>query len=416
MPAQPQPRRIPPETPYFIWPTPDNRDVIIWMEKSADLASNKKWQLGEKYPDIIHYPNHKLIHVTAEDEDKWFKWYYMTERADQDEYNWSFTKADIGGTNFDAVERTYVTLRSEFDPDTPAMGDAMPDVPSGLFSGTYVLAKRSEQRGDKEMDGLFVAEKRTYVKKVPLVQNDYDEMFGGNLHSTQTLYYATEIVPTADANLDSDSDASTDPQPMTAAELFLDGENAFWGLQSDGLMRQGRQLTAEWYLITERQVVPTEFALHGRSFQSTVDYSWPGVLAGVHVDIWELRRGGSQNYTSPIWSKEAYKGPCKAQVVQRFYVDAPIVTQPNVMRSLPINVQNPFYGIHIGPTLHGAFNWTCSSGSNHPVFKYIVATYPCAETTPVDWPPSILEADTVHPFRGGFLRITTTAYPPVFTP
>jgi hypothetical protein len=191
MPTGIQPRQITPNTPFFIWPTPDKRDLIIWEERSATLESNKVWQYGDRHPNQ-KFPNHVLIHVTAEDGNKNFRWYWMSQRTDEDQWNWKFSKADLGGKKFDSVERTYVVLREKFDADVPAIGSLMPDAPEGKFIGSYVLADRIEQPGDKEIDGLFVVEKRVYIKRVVMSQNDYDATFGGNLRSTQTLYYTGE--------------------------------------------------------------------------------------------------------------------------------------------------------------------------------------------------------------------------------
>lgn len=358
-------------------------------------------EYGTPHPNAERYPDHKLCHAEPSDEqgETWHFW-YINERTAQDAYNWEFSKADIGGTNFDAVVRTYVSLREDFTPDTPAMGATMPSTPTGVFSGTFVLAERKETRSDDpKIDSLFVIDRHTYVKKVAFIQNDYDEAFGKNLQATQTLYYSTEIVT-----------GST-----TAAALFADGTNAYWGLQSSGIAREGKQLTAQWYVITARQVVPSSMLSPGRTYLTTVDYSWPGVVSDVLTNTWERREGGQDQYAIPIFSKEAYRGPCKGSVTETWSSTAPTPGTPNVMLPLPLDLACPFFGHHIEPTLHVGMVRTISTGTAHPIYKYTVGTFTFPATKPVQWPTSIVKSDEVQPFRGGYLRTIVTAWPPDYT-
>lgn len=398
----PRPRSPAPRIdPVFLWPTPEEADFLFYVEKNGDLPVNKTWEYGSAYFDPLKYPDHKLVYVAPQTEDKWSRWFYAAERVREDEYNWEFTQADIGGAKFDSVRRTYVTLRESFTPLLPAMGSTMANTPEDKFSGTYVLAEKAQQRiGDKELDSLFVIETRTYVKKTTLIANDFDEAFGGMLQTSQTLYYLGEVV--------------TGVQTIEA--LMADPTDVYWGLQSSGVVREGRQLTANWYLVTSRAVVPEPFATSGRTYDTTEDYFWPAVLSTINVQSWQRQDGGFQRYLEPVYSKEAYRGPCKAQVVETFDVNPPTVTEPNVMRPLPISIQTPYFGVSIGPTLHDDYTLSFTNGTTDPIFVYTVASYPIGATSPVDWPASILASDTVTPLRGGYLRRQITVYPPTYTP
>jgi hypothetical protein len=153
---------------------------------------------GTAHPNTARWPDHKLVFAKERPEPEsvgTFDFYYAADRANQDSYNFSHTEADIGGTRFDAVSRTYVTPRASFTPNTPAMGATMPNVPASLFTGTYVLAEKRQARiGEQELDALYVAETHVYVKRCNIVQLGVDSMNGKVLTSTSTLYYASEVV------------------------------------------------------------------------------------------------------------------------------------------------------------------------------------------------------------------------------
>lgn len=195
---------------------------------------------GTAHPDTTRWPNHKLVHVEQADEQgQHDKYFYLAERANQDDYNWAFSNADIGGTKFDAVTRTYITLRSGFSSTTPAMGASMPDTPTGKFSGTHVLAERKQIRSeDPKIDSLFVVEERTYVKKVTLTEIEPEESGIPNKKET-TLYYRGEVVTGS----------------STVEALFAEPTNAYWLTDADGFGRVGEQLSEDWFAVTFGKII-----------------------------------------------------------------------------------------------------------------------------------------------------------------
>ena len=613
-----------------IYSTPSISDVIFYERLDTKLPTYRKPPpYGTPHVDTINYPNHVFVYVKPADETGWEDWYYAAIRNNQDEYNFEFTQADIGGTQFDAVARTYIIPRSEFDPGTPEVGSLMPDAPTGKFGASdYVLASRKQERiGDSQLDSIFVAERRVYVRRVTMTQNDFDEAFGGVLTARQTLYYTGEtvtwnnrqkesitvsggtppaaaatnvlilsVVPedgdtitfgdtlttftfrdapapptdiqragsvaetsvniasainnysalsstavvadngilftaktagtagnsiavssdfTEESNVwqddlftgglnggggnvtlgvvatgfsqsvtvaiaSGDSSATvaakirdaaaansaiaskfivtseeskvffefkvpapTDSffnvslsipstggttginpvatsavvtaggtQSATVDELFADPSHPFWGLQSNGIAREGKQLTASWYAISERAVVPESFALNGRSYTTTRDYTWPAVLSGIRVEDWELRAGGYNRYVTPLYKHETYSGPCRAFVQETFYTSAPTVVVPQVMLPLPILLATPVLSYREGPTLHNAISLSLSTGTGHPQYRYTAGVYSFPATNFTDWPASIVAADEVQPVRGGYIRSRMTIYRP----
>ena len=634
--TNPQPRSPAPQhDPVFIWPTPNKEDYLFWVEKNGDLPKNKEFTYGDPHPDTGRYPNHKLVFVSPQTTDKWSRWFYASDRINEDEYNWEFTDADLGGAKFPAVRRTYLTKRVDFNPTSPTQGAAMPNVPAGLFGtgsgspsvvSTYVLADRQQTRtGENEFDSLYVTEVLTYIRRETMTQNDFDEALGGNLRTVQTLYYRGEsvsgggtaqvekltfsggvtvgvaaskaltitdnpsdsetvvingttftfkttagaspdvqigtdvaatqaelvsvvnaagtggtlsgfvanvatythgtigtggnaiaisetmagasnawaggatflsggvnsgagnitvtftaatglagspvsvVVPVDEGDSLSDianrvavaladsgviyakalpstsgatvsltyrikeADSPSDSLAATVGStglsavgssvegvaasdtienLFADSSNSFWGLQGDFTEREGNQLTVNWFAVSSKQIVPSDFVLKGRSYLTVENFTWPSVLNSIKVDVWPRNEGGADMYTRPYFSKESYRGPCSALVQETFFTKPPPVSAPKVMMPLPIDLATPFFSLNIAPCLHGALNISITSGTEHPIYDYTGGVYSYPATTPTSWPSSIVASDEVRPFRGGYMRTKVTIYPP----
>jgi hypothetical protein len=244
------------------FPTPNVNDILFFETVDADRIGTEVPEYGTKHPDYKKWPDHRLVHVeAADDQNRYYRYYYVADQIEQDDDNWSYSEADIGGTKFDAVSRDYVIRRSEFNPELPEMGSAMPDIPSGKFDGVYVLAERKQvPLNDKILNGLYVVEQRVYVKKVPLTRFDFDEFFKTTNETKQILYYRKEV-----------------PEGETASieDLLGDPNNDYWGMNS-GIVRTAQQLSDNWFAVTEQEVVKcfsSEFGedLQGEARKSILD-------------------------------------------------------------------------------------------------------------------------------------------------
>lgn len=327
--------------------------------------------------------------------------YFAAPRENQDTYNWESVKADIGGQKFDAVQRTYVIERSAYDLNSPAMGAAMPDVPVGKFDtpSGYILALKQQQRLGKEFDSWFVIETRTYVRKTTITQVGADPLNGRPLSTITTIYHKDEIVTGA----------------VSASALFADTSNSYWGTQSNGFARTGRQISAEFYEIVNEQVVAVTGGGVVNDYFTTEDFYWPAVYEGVRMYTYTLKRGGTETYAEPYNSKEAYRGPCKARVEVLWSASEHTVDPPEVMMPLPISVNTPFFAFNVGPSLHTSGYFNVVTG-NHP--KYALNAGIAAEweeTSPTDWPATVRAVDEQRPYRGGWLRTRITIYQPEFS-
>ena len=385
--------------------TPVVGDILVSATKEYQRKDLPDYgtPMSEMFSAAPSFKDHVFVYAEPQQNQREdvYTCYFAAPRKNQDEYNWEAVKADIGGTEFDAVQRTYVILRSEYDANSPAMGSAMPDVPAGKFTtpSGFILAVKRQQRLGKELDSWFVVETRTYVKKVTISSIGADPLNGRPLVSIRTIYHKDEVVT-----------GST-----TAAQLFADPTNAYWGTQSNGYARSGRQLSAEFYEIINEQVVAVDGSGVVNDYFTTEDFYWPAVYQGVRLYDYTLRRGGVEVYAEPYFSKEAYRGPCKARVEVMWSSTKHAVSVPEVMQPLPIAVNTPFFSFSVGPSLHTAGSFNVVTGQ-HP--KYALNAGVAAEweaTTPTDWPAAVRAADEQRPYRGGWLRTRVTIYQPTFS-
>lgn len=381
--------------------TPVVGDVLF--SELRDCTKENVPPYGTPHPDRRKWPNHKLVFVSEGETEREgvMRFHYAADREAQDDYNFAYSKADIGGVKFDSVVRSYVFPRADFLAEDVAAGDLMPDTPAGVFPEEYILTERIERPiGQQELASLYIAEDRTYIRRTTLTQRDYDEAFGGVLLTVQTLHYLTETF-------------EVDGADLTIAALFSDDDSPFWDLQTDGTVREGRQLSSNWYALTTRNVVPRNFALSGRSYSTNIDYSWPAVLALLETDIWNLRAGGSDNYVRPVYAKNAFRGPCYATVTETFHVAVPTTEVPFSFLPLPIAISTPFVQFRDEASLHTAKSFTVSTGFNHPVYRNTGGTFSFDATNEVDWPTKpILASEEVRPLRGGYLKTRVLVHPP----
>jgi hypothetical protein len=410
LPENPTPPRSPAPhiDPVFIWPTPSKAEFLFFVERNGDLPENKRWAYGDPYKDAVRYPDHKLVFVSPQSTDKWSRWYYVSDRVNQEDYNWDHSTADLGGRKFNAITRTYFTPRASYDPLAPVPGDAMPDVPASLFSG-YIFVAKEQREADENLNPLYVFEVRTYIKRSTITQLGVDTLNGRALSSTETLYYATEVVTGA----------------TTAEALFAAPTNTYWGLQTDGTQRSGQQLSDHWYAITSEMIIAGTFSsdedpdLDGivevDEYETTENYYWPPVLNQLEFLDWVRNDGGTDIYPAIRFEPEGYNGPCLATVTRKWRKTAfSDIAVPDQFLPTRVYYASPFFTLNIPECLHVEIFAQCDIGSGDPVYtansgskRYFTATNYTV------WPNSMTAVDEQAPFRGGFIRTTVEIAKPV---
>ena len=430
---------------------------------------------GDPHPNANKFPNFKLAFIkNADDQQGQFQyWYYVKDRSEQDKYNWEFQAAGASNPLYDTVVRTYVLPRygtgsngalgdsqtggvDVFDEALPAINSAMPTTIHDPFgqglgptaAGTisdstdsnYVLFEKKQVRsGDDTLDSLYVVEKRIYVKKIPIRRTDIDSQFDTPLKSKETLWYKDETIYKTTAFGSTDTRSS---MGVTTAALFKRNEvpDDFFGTfqhtndndsqsgadsREVGILREGRQLTDNWYAVAEREVMKSSSTTGlVKSYTTYQNYTWPAVVDRIKDENWSRRDGGSDTIVYPIYKKGSYSGPTKVLVeifwrVSAYSVGtsktgtASEIATINPMLPEPMVFKTPIATVSVPPTLHSQIITRATTGTDHPVYNYIGTTWVFNATNYTDWPDSLVISDSQRPFRGGYLRERITAYKPV---
>jgi len=451
--------------------------------RSATEDSDRNPHIGQTYgtphPDGVKFKDFKLALIkNADDEQGQFQyWFYVKDRSEQDKYNWEFQAA--GGANplYDTVVRTYVIPRygsdadgavggsqtkgeHVFDESIPAINSAMPTTTYDPFGGglgssasredtSYVLFEKKQVRsGEETLDSLYVIEQRIYVKKVPIRRTDVDSEFDTPLKSKETLWYKDDTIYKTTSFKKStsvDDDDARSSMSVTTEAIFTRNEvpDDFFGTflypntndsqsgddaREVGILREGRQLTDNWYAVAEREVMKVDAAGDDmflvKSYTTYQNYTWPAVLQYIADENWTRRDGGVDTIVYPVYKKGAYSGPTKVKVELFWRVDAFVGTgtsktgsatdlaRINPMLPEPCVFQTPIATVNVPPTLHEQILVSATTGNSHPVYDYIGTRWLFNATNYTDWPDNLVIADSQRPYRGGYLREKVTAYKP----
>tara|TARA_R100001129_G_scaffold157018_1_gene120335 strand:+ start:42 stop:1589 length:1548 start_codon:yes stop_codon:yes gene_type:complete len=479
--------------------TPKVADLVVVerVDSSKNVnsaATADDTAYGTAHPDTTRFPNFNLALIkNGDDEQGQFQdWYYVKDRADQDDYNWEFQAAGAGNPRFDTVVRTYVTLRSAFNESTPDIGNTTYGMPSGdvnitpfdadvadsggvTYDNDYVLFEKKQTRsGDETLDSLYVVEQHVFVKRVTIRSVDADKQFSGSgaigtptkpyggLVSKETLFYKNQqVVATIDFK---DNDGGTDSPGVdnttyrvngahsengiaeyvfSDAEAYYDQVNVnpdgitgsislsdkhpFWGVDSFGVMREGKQLSDNWYALSERMVVITNSNGLVAEYFTNQNMGWPAVFSNLYATVWNRRDGGKHTNVYPVYKREAYNGPTKTKV-QIYWRKAPFKEPDTVddtdvntlcllkpMEPMEMEFVTPNWRVKTKPSLHDNVTVTYTNGTEDPVWNYggYKATWKATNYT--EWPSTIVISDSQEAFRGGYLRTKVTAYKPNIT-
>ena len=185
---KPRPRTPAPRVdPVLLWPTPERKDLLFFVERNGDLPQNQNWKFGDPFEDRIKYPDHKLVHVSPQTVDKWSRWYFASNRINEDEYNYEAGWETVGGILVPSVKRSYIVPRSSYNPDYPTIGSEMPRNPENIsqqgfkFDEGYILHISRQVRTDQELDSSYVAVELVYIKPVEAIGKEY-----GNIVTRRT--------------------------------------------------------------------------------------------------------------------------------------------------------------------------------------------------------------------------------------
>jgi hypothetical protein len=185
------------------YPTPSLVDVLIWEYRDSTLPKNKNPEYEVTTPTQGDWPNHKLVYITPANEDGLEKWWYVADRANQDDYNWEIGPGE-------QLFRTYVIPRGTYlqrpdDTDSsdvvedeflfPPAGSASPDV---LFTH-YCFADDTVVEAPEELRSTYIVIRRRFLRPLT-VDIRWDENFERYLRITKEIIPRTEETPAIESD------------------------------------------------------------------------------------------------------------------------------------------------------------------------------------------------------------------------
>lgn len=153
-------------------PTPNIEDLILKLEKPARGAELPPTDYGIPHDDP-RYPDHKLAKIVPDGTGTTETWYYVADRAGQDDYNYAITFSG-DNENYPIYTRTYILLRLGYTPLDHLTQDP------GNGQCLLVSEKMADSTGVAELDSLYVKVTRVFeVLPGPwLPFTRYDENLG----------------------------------------------------------------------------------------------------------------------------------------------------------------------------------------------------------------------------------------------
>lgn len=430
------------------YPTPVISDVLFY-ETGIDLSLDRYADIryGTPHPDKEQWPHHFVVDIQPDPQrgDESYVVFYAAKRQDQEKYAWEHSKANLGGNKYDSVTRSYVELRQEFNPDSPALGSTMPDVPSGKFDASeFILVARDQYRvserakrgqstiGSAELDAMFVVIVQTYVRRSTVVAEKYDASTNGPLYTRQTFWVRGEVY-----------DATTSP-PTTIEQAVETA--SYWVPSNDGQVSEFSQVSTDVWIVTTQDLIPqgglpSGTALFGgtflREYETTVTHTWPSVLASdvtnpddaedevtnaFDLRQWATTAGGYRTYISPVYKRNGFRGPSKAVIHEEWLSESQLNAAESAgsldiirrMEPEPIYYAAPQLSINVPACLHAACFLVADIGSGDPFWAANTGSRrDFSATNYTDWPAAGLVIDlNVSPSRGGYLLRKVIAYPP----
>lgn len=409
--------------------SPKVADLLFFETVDAQKIGNTPKEIeanlpayGTAHPDTANFPNHKLCFVKQADPNGlMYEYYYAEDRASQDDYNFEFRQADLGGNKYDTVVRTYVIKREDFDDDDASLeaGDPMPNTTlrtddTKFFEvDKYILMTREQKRiGDQELDGLFVVEQRVYFNRVDIVTHNMDPATGGVLATVQKVVYRGETFNPPNGS----------PDTGNIEDLTEQADDELWGLDDDGRNWGVEQLSNDWWRITIQDVIPQTglSALYSgkviREYDTWQNFTWPSVVDGLHFTTANRKDGASQTTVTVRMKegKDGFSGPTKMtvkQVWKKTKFTGSDLPNATIFKTVSAKYSGVQYSVSVSNVLTQAITLTDFIGTEHPTYKLGEYAFPkpwCRASSPTDWDVNgdgspFNGSVTQKPFRGGYL-------------
>lgn len=355
-------------------------DVVVIETVNATMFPTLP-EFGAPHPNSSKYPNHRFGWAGDPLQNGSQPLYYVADRQSQHLYNWETDNS----SEWPRVVQSFVILRDEFDVNSR---DYAPPPPDAIDCSEYQITQIQQRRmDDQRFDSLFV--------RVNVVRENIIEPLRGVTFDSETGILVT-----------------TEKQKVPAGTPGS-------GISSDGTYSTIEPINSTWSIRTTRKAAGIVAQASGgtatRTYPIVVNYSWPAVLGSVRVFFPTLKSGGlGPAIVRPIWWKDAYNGPCVAEVVETWTLTQPTATLGQTMNPGDIEWNGLLFSFRASNILHSGMSFYETPGTNHPTYAYYYQQQYYGATTPGSWPNYVTSQIDVRPYFGGWLKREIRVYNPHF--
>jgi hypothetical protein len=353
-------------------------DVVVIETVNATMFPTLP-EFGAPHPNSSKYPNHRFGWAGDPLQNGSQPLYYVADRQHQHLYNWETDNS----SEWPRVIQSFVILRDEFDVNSR---DYAPPPPDAIDCSDYQITQVQQRRmDDQRFDSLFV--------RVLVVRENIIEPIIGVTFDSETGILMT-----------------TEKQKVPAGTPGS-------GISSDGTYSTIEPINSAWSIRTTRKasgiVAQAEGGTANRTYPIVVNYSWPAVLGSVEVFFPTLKSGGlGPAIVRPVWWKNAYNGPCVAEVVETWTLTKPTATVGQTMNPGDIEWNGLLFNFRASNILHRGMRFYETPGTNHPTYAYYQQQQYYGATSPFTWPVYVTSQIDVRPYFGGWLKREIRVYNP----
>lgn len=353
-------------------------DVVVIETVNATMFPTLP-EFGAPHPNSSKYPNHRFGWAGDPLQNGSQPLYYVADRQSQHLYNWETDNS----SEWPRVVQSFVILRDEFDVNSR---DYAPPPPDAIDCSEYQITQVQQRRmDDQRFDSLFV--------RVNVVRENIIEPLRGITFDSETGILVT-----------------TEKQKVPAGTPGS-------GISSDGTYSTIEPINSAWSIRTTRKAAGIVAQASGgtatRTYPIVVNYSWPAVLGSVYVFFPTLKSGGlGPAIVRPIWWKDAYNGPCVAEVVETWTLTQPTATVGQTMNPGDIEWSGLLFNFRASNVLHRGMTFYETPGTNHPTYAYYYQQQYYGATQPSTWPSYVTSQIDVRPYFGGWLKREIRVYNP----
>jgi hypothetical protein len=389
---------VPERNAILSFPTPRGRGDLLFFEfRDQRIPKNQHWVYGEAHPNSALYPHHELVFVSQQSENPgWSKWFYAAKREFQNLYNWTFSDADTWPT----LTQVFVTKDKDFDPDAPIYSNVGGLIPVGDLRTVDQTLYPIPPADDVDLTGYAA---------ISTTRRDIRDPELASLYCEVVIVYEKVGLTLSGSELDEETG---EIRPVFQNKVLAGTSGTTIG--PDGVYSEVRPINTLWSTKTTRRAAGLAGAISKtRTTNIVVDYYWPAVLSSVYQGPWARKDGTTQTFTLPVYARNAYNGPCRAQKIEEWSATAPTVIVPDVLDPMPIVYNGPNVQFSIPACLHGTYTFNELVGTNDPVWVNGTFSQTFPATTFTTWPTSVVASFSVRRLYGGFLAQMIRVYSPV---